>query len=333
MKETGYHPPDERDSKEKVKNSKELKFHRMLIIIGKTFSQIYSLKKLIIGIVIMVFLPVIIVVFPSAVDFGQISVTQASAVIAITLCTWVFLVTYGLVFTILIGSSGASLISDEVSSGTMIILVARPISRVKIFLGKYIALCLYSALLSFLSLFIICWAAVLSYSGNIDHFIGLLPFFFAVYLYSLFIMFIFVSITLALSSIFKKSRNASLVVLFLVIFAFMGFQFIRMFVSSYYVTLQLYHFDLGYHIANVFVYFLEIFDAIPESSAWQLMFGMMTGLYGLTSTTDTDQNILLGGLEKNQYYTPIMSLLVWVLIATLLMIYGILKMMKRELSV
>ncbi len=307
--------------------------NRIFVLISKTFSEIYSLPKFIISLVIMILFPIIIVAFPSAVDFGQISVSQASAIIAIAIAPYLFLITYGLVFTILIGSSGASLIAEEVSKGTMILLVSKPISRVKIFLGKYIALCLYGAILSFIALFIVCWTAVLSYSGNMDHFIGIIPFMLSMYLYSLFIMFIFVSITLALSSIFKKSRNASIVVLFLVIFAFLGFTIIRMFTATYYISFQLYHFDLGYHIANVFVLFTEVFNSLPPSIGWQLFFSMITGVYALTSTTDPDQYIILGGLDKNEYYPPILSLLLWVAIATLLLLYGVYKMKKRELSV
>ena len=306
---------------------------KTFIVIKKTFFDIYSLKKLIITIIFLLFVPTIFIFLPTGVDFGLISTHHAATIISIAILFPVFFFTLGIFFALMIGFSGSSLIAEEVKSGTMLILVSKPISRIKIFLGKYIAVIFYGMLISFISIFTLGWIGVLMKSANIDHFISLLPFLTALYLYSLFILFLFTSITMALSSIFKKPRTVSITVFILVIFSFIAFFLIRIFIGQFYGIYQIYHFDLGYHLGNVFVLFIETLNAIPPSAAWQMLFGQLTGVYSLTSTIDPDQGINLGGLEKTNYYLPIFSLLIWVLIAALLLFFGIWSLKKREISI
>ena len=114
---------------------------------------------------------------------------------------------------------------------------------------------------------------------------------------------------------------------------YLAFLIIRSIAGGNYAMFQLYHFDLGYHLGNVFILFIESLDAIPPSTSWQLLFGMLTGVYTTDSPIDPDQNINLGGFEKTNYYLPIFSLLIWLLIAILLLAYGIITLKKREISV
>ena len=308
-------------------------FKRTTVVIKKTFQDIYSFKRMIAMIIIMLILPLIYISLASPVDFGLISPFHAATVISIALAFPFFFWSLGLSYTIFIGISGSPLIADEVSSGTMLILISKPISRIKIFLGKFIGVFLYGMLLSFVAIFVIGWVGVLAKSGNIDHFVSLIPFLTALYLYSLFILFLFTSITMALSSIFKKSRNASVGILLITIFSFLAFQLIRTMVGGAYAIFQLYHFDLGYHLGNVFILFIESLDAIPPSTSWQSIFGMLTGVYSTESPIDPDQNINLGGFSKTNYYLPIVSLLIWLLIAFLLLAFALISLKKREVSV
>ena len=308
-------------------------FKRTAIVIKKTFQDITSLKKTIITLIVILIFPLIFIILPTGVDFGLISPNHAATIIGFALIFPAFFWTLGMVFTIVIGTTGAPLIAEEVRSGTMLLLVSKPISRIKIFIGKYIAVYLYGMILSFLSIFLIGWVGVIAKSGNIDHFISLIPFLTALFIYSLFILFLFTSITMAFSSIFKKARSASTLIIFIVIFSFLVFFLVRQLTGPFYVMLQLYHFDLGYHLGNVFILFIETFNAVPPSISWQTWFAMITGVYNMTSTIDPDQNINLGGLEKTNYYLPVFSLLIWILIAALLLVFGILSLKKREISV
>ena len=308
-------------------------FKKTDIIFKKTFRDISSMKKGLIVIPIMLVVPLIFLLIPPAIDFGLVSPHHAATVNSFSLVFPVFFWTLGIVFTIVIGTSGAPLIAEEIKTGTMLILISKPITRTRIFLGKYLAVFLLGMVLSFIAIFSIGWITVLFNSGNIDHFISLIPFLTALYLYSLFILFLFNSITMALSSILKKPKNVSVIIILIVIVSFVAFQFIRALVGDFYEGLQLYHFDLGYHLGNTFIFFMETFNVVPRSISWQNLFAMLTGVYKFTNTIDPDQRIDLGGLEKTNYYLPIFSLLIWIIIAVLLLIFGIYKLKKREISI
>ena len=129
------------------------------------------------------------------------------------------------------------------------------------------------------------------------------------------------------------ARSASILIIFIVIFSYIVFLLIRTLTGQFYVTFQLYHFDIGYHLGNVFILFVETFDAVPPSISWQTGFAMVTGVYSTGTSVDPDQNINLGGLEKTNYYLPVFSLLIWILIAALLLVFGILSLKRREISV
>lgn len=303
-----------------------------LILIEETFCELFSPIKFSLSLIIMLVYPIIIISSPLSIDFSSISNQHASSIIAVALAFPVFFWTFGIIFTSIIGIFGAPLIAEEIDSGTMLILVSKPINRYKIFLGKYIALFLYGILLSLSAIFLLGWISIFRYSGNIYHFVEILPFLFSLFLYTTVLSFIFVSITLALSSIFKKSKNATLVVIFLVILSFLGFSTIIELIHYNYEKFQIYHFNLGYHLGNMYILFIELFNAIPPSSAWQSNFAKLFGIFRYLADVDPDQNINLGGLEQTNYYLPVVSLLIWIIIALLLLLYGLLSLKKREIS-
>ncbi len=308
-------------------------FRNMLILTIKTYQDLTSLKKFLISLVGMMLFPIIFLSFETTIDYNSISVQHAAAAISIQIIFPMFFWTLGIAFICIIGTSGASLIAEEVHSGTMLILVSKPIRRIKIFLGKFLGLFLYGAVLSFCAVFLLGWIAVLRYSANLLHFFALMPFLLASYLYSLVLLLIFCSITLALSSIMDRPRNAALGVLFLVIFSFIGMMVLKMFIADYYEDYYLYHIDLGYHLSNIYISFLEAFNAIPLVAEWQQWFAMTTGVYETASPTDPDQDINPGGMIRTDYYLPIFSLLIWIGIAIGLLAYGLFSLKNREISV
>jgi ABC-type transport system involved in multi-copper enzyme maturation permease subunit len=308
-------------------------FRNIFIVVKKTYQDLTSFKKFLFSLFFMMLFPIVFLALPSTIDWNSISVDHASAAIAINIIFPLWFWTLGIALICIVGTSGAALISEEVHSGSMLILVSKPITRIKIFLGKYLGLFLYGAVLSFLAVFLLGWIAVLRYSANIQHFYGLIPFLVASYLYSLVILLIFCSITLALSSIVKRPRSAALGVLLLVIISFIGMMIMKMFIGDYYDDFYLYTIDLGYHLGNIYVGFMEAFDAIPPVAQWQEFFAMTAGVYDVTSPVDPDQDINPGGMTRNDYVYPWVSLLVWVGIAVFLLIYGLRSLKKREISV
>lgn len=326
-------PQKEKKTKEIV--SKKSKVPKIFILIKKTFNDLYNPIKLVILLVVMMILTIILMLplFPESTDWGALSETQTiNSLISSKLIFPMFFWTLGLSFIIIIGISGASQIAEEVSSGSMLILVSKPISRFKIFLGKYIAVYIFSNILGIGAILLSTWIVVMVFTMNFFHWMGMMPFIIANIIYCLVMSFIFVSITMALSSIFKKGRTASLLVLFLAIIIYIAFFMIRSVGAQFYEPFFLYHFDLGYHLANIYIWFLELFNAVPDTIGWQSFFLMMFGVYKSEVQADVDQGIALGGYEKTGYYDPFLSLLVWLAIAGLLLLYGLLSLKKREIS-
>ncbi|MBD3213194.1 MAG: ABC transporter permease subunit [Candidatus Lokiarchaeota archaeon] len=308
--------------------------NKILIIAKKTFKDIHSLKKFIAAEFFLILIPMIMIIISAGIDFGVASPLIAATNLAISIIFILFFLTFGIIYTLIMGTSGASLISEEVNSGTLLILVSKPVSRVNIFLGKYLGLVLYGALISFTTLFSIGWIGTLIKSGNLNHFIALIPFLLSMFIYSIFILCLFGGISMALSSIFKKPRTVSIIIVLLIIISYAIFTFLKVFpgMSSIYSAYQLYHIDLGYHLGNIFVLFVEVLSAVPPSTAWQTFFQMTVGVYSNDALTDPDQGISLGGLAKTNYYPPILSLLLWLGVTILLVIFGLIKLKKREVS-
>jgi ABC-type transport system involved in multi-copper enzyme maturation permease subunit len=308
--------------------------NKTLIIAKKTVKDIHSLKKFVAAEFFLILIPMIMIIISGGIDFGIASPLIAATNIAVSIIFILFFLTFGIIYTLLIGTSGAPLISEEVNSGTLLILVSKPISRVNIFLGKYIGLVLYGSLISLTTIFSIGWVGTLLKSGNVNHFFALIPFLLSMFIYSLFILCLFGGISMALSSIFKKPRTVSIVIVLLIIISYMIFTLLKAFpgISTIYSQYQLFHFDLGYHLGNVFVLFVETLNAVPPTAAWQLFFQITVGVYSADAITDPDQGINLGGYAKTNYYPPILSLLLWIGVTIVLVIFGLIKLKKREIS-
>ena len=108
---------------------------------------------------------------------------------------------------------------------------------------------------------------------------------------------------------------------------------LKMFIADYYEAFYIYNIDLGYHLANMYIGFLDFFNAIPPVVDWQNYFAMTMGVYESTSPTDPDQDINPGGMTRTNYYLPGYSLLLWVCIAVVLLIFGLFSLRKREITV
>ena len=127
---------------EKLKEATETKVPKTLILLRKTYGDIFSPARFIICLIVMLFLPVLLMlpIFPDFTPYGSISDEQtAYTIIASKLVFPYFFWTLGMALVVIVGTAGASQISEEVSSGTMLILVSKPISRFKIFLGNITA--------------------------------------------------------------------------------------------------------------------------------------------------------------------------------------------------
>ena len=294
-----------------------------LIIAKKTLLfDLYSVQKLIASIFFMVIVPIIaqaIVTLPS----------DASLYTEGFLSFILYFYTYGLVFPIIIVASAGPLIAEEVDSGTMLILVSKPIDRTRIMLGKFIGLFLFGMIINIIALSIISIMAAGSYPA------GEIPIFFGINLiYSTIILLFFGGFTLGLSGAFRKPKNVIMLPLMIVIFAFLIMMIFRMLLvsSGAYEDFQLYHFDIAYHLGNVYLGIIEVF--IPSIWEEQQFVGLFA-YFGLIRFRDFTNEHGYPDWEMfaADYYLPAISLIAIILIVVILLAIGTYRFYKREVSV
>ena len=145
------------------KNLREIKPYTIassapsLALIRKTLIfDLFRLKRIIISIFFMVFVPALILDFIPPLS-GEQHLVQLLGFV-----TWYY--NFAIMFPIIIIGSTGPLISEELRSGTLLFLVSKPISRTKIILSKFIALFVFGITVIFLSLSIICLIAIIKYS-------------------------------------------------------------------------------------------------------------------------------------------------------------------------
>jgi len=296
-----------------------------MVLFKKTFfKDLFKVPKVLISIFLMMFGPLIsILSIPPYIEFYNNSLTDFLGL------TYTFY-SYCMMFPIILTIVGAPLIAEELKSGTMLTLISKPISRGGILTTKYLALSCFGVVINLVSLSCITLIAPLKYP-----FEDVADFFFINLLFSLFIQFFFQSIVFGFSCLFKKTRNAILMPLLIILITFfvlMSFRplFINMYLEDsevpIYIQYQLYHFDLGYHIFNVYVGSIELVSGgISEN---MLFFLYIFGLY----TQEIDYDTWEFTFTRNDAYTPIGSLILLISIAIGLVLLGYYLFKKRDIS-
>ncbi len=319
-------------------------FKRTMTLFKKTWDDLYSLKGLIITVIIMAIIPILITgigLLNSNLD--EFPPYAAGMTIVFNFLPFYYLISLGIIYGIVIGTKSSGLICEEIEAGTMLILVSKPIGRIQIFLGKFLAAFVYMALIAFVAIFSTGWILILMITGNIEHFFAIVPVLLLLVLFSQFINAIFLSISMALSSIMKKGKKVSMMMIVIILFTFLGFFLIKIQFGGVYDTYNLYVFDISYHLGNVFIFFNSLLgNPLPMAVNWQTTFTMFTGVFdapgflellmGQGTTVDSAQGLDLGGFDLKGYFTPVQSFLIWLGIAALLVFFGLLKLKKREIS-
>ncbi len=325
-------------SRQLTANNNPSLFRRMGLIAIKTWHECAKPKRVIPGLITMLAAPLIYFFVQIDKDLlGSLSIYSASTLMIFNLLPMLYWWMLGLVFTISVSGTSSGLIADEIDKGTMLILVSKPVGRVQIFLGKFLGVFTFGALLSLVGLLTCGWVAVLFSSGNLAHFFAMLPFLLFMFAYSLFVELIFLSISMSLSSILKTGRKAMMLSLVISIVTFIVFFMFRAVLSAVYVQYPLYWLDIGYHLGNILVYAIQLTNIIPSSTLWQQNFNIFSSvfsysMFSFNQTGDTAQNIDLGGYPLAGYVSPAISLLIWSIIAILLTIFGLYKLKRKEIT-
>jgi len=291
------------------------------ILFKKTFTfNLFTPLKFLLSVIFMILIPEIGILILNPIDIPL--EYQFLSLIGY----FVVIFTFNIIFSLIMIFSAAPLISDEIRSGTMLTLISKPISRIKIIGSKYLALLSYGLFISCCSLVFISLSALFKFPA-----VEVFQFFIIHLLYSILVLFIFGSLTISFSTIFKKPRNAALIPAVVVVFTFLIFMSFRsMLMWSFepgempiYEKYQLYHFDLGYHLANVYYLIVEsIISIIPTE---MVFFFELFGLYKF------DFNSL--EYTQTNYYSPIGSLILLLVLTVIFLVIGIFYFKKRDISI
>ena len=296
-----------------------------VILFKKTlFKDMFKIPKLVVSFILMIFGPLIaILTIPVGYELYFDSLNDFLGL------TYSFY-TYSIMFPIILTVVGAPLIAEELKSGTMLTLISKPISRGGILITKYLALTCFGFLINIVSLSLITLIAPLKYA-----FEGVADFFIINLLFSLIIQFFFQSIAFSFSCLFKKTRNAILMPLLIIIITFFVLMTFRpLFMYMYlddsevpiYIQFQLFHFDLGYHLFNAYIGLINIISGGVSENMMYFLY--MFGLY----TQEIDFDTWEYTFTRNDFYSPLGSLIFLLSIAIGLMFLGYFLFKKRDIS-
>lgn len=305
---------------------KTLKGHLnlLLTVFKKTlFIDLFNRWKFIFAIFFMIILPVVwLLPQDAAILNDQSSLNEILGMVHIFF-------TYMTVLPFLLIYSSASLISEEIKMGTMLLLVSKPISRGEIMWGKYIALLFYNLIISVLSLGIVCLTAFLKHP-----FYDIIPFFWTQFLFSLIIIAFFGTLTMGLSMVFRNAKTTAVIPLMLMLVMTFLFFIVRPFLMMptlngdiYYEAFQVYNYDLGYHFMNIYVWLYEtLISQPPEGMIWWLV---AWGIY----TIEYDE--LFPEFEfytKTHYQPPHISLLIILIFTIIILLIGFIIYKRRDIN-
>jgi ABC-type transport system involved in multi-copper enzyme maturation permease subunit len=303
-----------------------LRFH---VITQRELEKILTIPRSLIFLIAAIILPFLVA---DAADVNNYPVD----IQALMLRDILFFVTYFWVAGIVLAFFASWIVTDfvagEVSRGTLLSLISKPIHRWEVILGKFIAYIIFITIMETIAIFITIYVLV-TVSGSHLSVIGELVQYIPILLaFSLFVALVFGTIPLALSSISKSRVLVMIVMAALVIAMYLGFYIIRSGFSDFYVDYQLYHFDLGYHMGNIFVSFTDAAN-IHLTPTFQEQMGLFAGTHDLdVSLAEPDQGFQLPSIPLNNYYSQLSSWLIWILIPIGLTALAVFKLNRKEVQ-
>lgn len=226
-----------------------------------------------------------------------------------------FLWGVGIPMMVLVSVLAANGIAKESQTGTLRILLSKPIRRWEVIGGKFAAIFLFAVLTML--------AGILLSAVLVFHFLGadlaavspmalsggiwaLVP---GILAYALFVGFVTGAVGTAIAVV-TGSRMGTVLATLLIPVVFFAFIPVRLLAgATIYLDYRLYFVDLNYHFGNPYVFLLEALG-VEFSPTTQSALGTATGVY---DTTGTGVDPLVGGMDPSVplagHVPPIVSLL------------------------
>ncbi|MFB0544702.1 MAG: ABC transporter permease, partial [Asgard group archaeon] len=239
----------------------------------------------------------------------------------------------GIPLALYASSIGAGFIAKEQTEGTILILISKPIRRWEILTGKFLGFFINILIIQTISVYVSAWFLVLITTNNISVFMSMLGIINAVILYSLIVALMFGAIAAALSSMINSTGKIVMIMAALTMATYFGFFLIRALIGDYYEDYQIYHFDIGYHLANFYIMILQALN-VEISPQIAMIIGVIGGTYkmGDVFTAFDDDQQLFKTPELAGYYPLYLSAILWILVAVALIFFGITRLQKRDIT-
>jgi len=115
---------------------------------------------------------------------------------------------------------------------------------------------------------------------------------------------------------------------------FFGFMVARGWLGPVYEGYYLNYLDVNYHLGNSYLLFIES-SGYRMTPIYQGIMGMFTGTYDtadITKLYDMDIGAMPSTLQPRDYTTPAESSFIWLGIAIILFVLGMMKIERKEIS-
>ena len=275
------------------------------VLFRKTlFNDVFSIIKLGLTVLLFIATPLYILFIEYMVPNPSSSIFTYEFTLDVILYSFQYSYSLLLFSGFLIPSS--TLISNEFTHNTILVLESHPLTRFRILLSKAFAVLLYNGIVGLISISIVSSTAFILY-GFYDAFI-----FFLVNMgFCLFLSIFLVGLSMGISALSQSSQHAValsfVVFLFATLFSFISFYFIY---TDIYENLFLYMIDFNYNLANMYVGLCKNFGYQP-SSGFRFF------------------HIMKHGAETN-YMTPIFSMVYLVSISLVVLGLGYWRFKTRQ---
>lgn len=307
----------------------------MKAIFNQTINRMFRLKNVLIyfGIVVI---PTILIALGIRFGSDELSLSEIQSMVNGIYMLVVFLWLTGIPFIVNIVAHGTGLFASEEAEGTMSILVAKPVNRYEIVLGKVLGLAVASFVYQIISLIFSQFIFYFLSGVDVDTvsvFASSIP---SVLLYSLFVTIFFTALSSAMSVIFKKKIAGIIIALLFLFVTFGVFPIVRslMQFSNAYTKYHVYLFDFNYHFGLIFQSIQSLFSSDLLSSSANVIVGTLTGTY-TQSTYDMDIVAYSGygfGASPVSYINPTVLTLIYLLVAALLFVFVFWRMNKKDVN-
>ncbi len=213
---------------------------KFLIIAFKTFKDICKWWTSLIFISLAIFVPLILaaIVLPEYKLQNYPMDMQLLQLRDYLLFTTYFMIA-GIVLALFTAVFVSGFIASEVSNGTLLTLVSKPIRRWEIILGKFIAYFSYVMILELISLLISVYVLVTFSGCNLSLIIPLAGYIPVLLVYALFIALVFGSLTITFSTICNSRSSALMIMVGLILLIYLVFFILRTVGSDFYLDYQL----------------------------------------------------------------------------------------------